>query len=329
MYTTSSNILIEGLRNRITFDYVNHVRVDSSVSRLTDTAMVTLPRKLSWNREQLFNLLSRGDKITVQLGYNGQLNTVFKGYIHRLHMGTPLVLECQDEMWKLKRKKLADRRWNSVMLSELLDYILPADTEKRISDLNLGEVIIENEPTTAQVLDFLRSTYTLSVFFRDDVLYAVLPSFLLGQDTGFERIVFNKYYNVVYGSDHLKFAREDEITVAVIAKTITRDNLALEWREPEIPQPGEEIKTFYCPWSQDLNSLKQFAREKLRTFKIDNMMGNFTAFGIPFTRKGDIVKYLDPEWPDRNGMSFSVQSVIYDFGLTGYRQTIQLGGRVS
>jgi hypothetical protein len=328
MYTLSSDIQITG-KNRIRFDYVHNVKVDSHTQRLTDTAIVQLPRKLSWRDEQLYGLVKRGDQIVIKLGYDGRLNSVFTGYINRVQMGTPIIIECEDEMWPLKRNKLTAKTWTSVKLSELLAYVLPSGTKTIVADLNLGEVKIENQPTAAQVLEFLRSTYNLSVFFREGTLFAVLPSYFTANEAGFKPVIFNKHYNVVYGSDQLRFTREDELRIAIVAKAITRANLVLETRIPEIPVEGEQIRTFYAPHAQSLNELKQFAQNQFDFFNVDRMDGKFTAFGEPFVRKGEVIKYIDPEWPDRSGMSFSIDGVTYEFGLSGYRQHIELGGRVS
>ena len=88
---------------KFTLEYINNVEVNTDVDNLTDTCSITIPLALFFEGKPLREHLKRGDKILVELGYNGDLNTVFIGFIKSLKMGTPLVVDCKDNMFLLKK----------------------------------------------------------------------------------------------------------------------------------------------------------------------------------------------------------------------------------
>lgn len=69
----------------ILLDYVNSIEVKTSCKNLTDTAVVKIPRKMSWQGKEIYNYLRRDDAITIRIGYKGDgFETVFNGYIKRV-----------------------------------------------------------------------------------------------------------------------------------------------------------------------------------------------------------------------------------------------------
>ena len=71
--------------DEIVFDFVNNVEINTSYENLTDTAKITLPRKLNFDGKPIVvgvtSLFKRGDKVKIELGYFPNLRTVFNGYI--------------------------------------------------------------------------------------------------------------------------------------------------------------------------------------------------------------------------------------------------------
>lgn len=67
MLTLHCDIRIKGkdTKNLIILDYVNEVDVKSLCKNLTDTAVVKLPRKMSWNGKPIYDFLRRDDAITI------------------------------------------------------------------------------------------------------------------------------------------------------------------------------------------------------------------------------------------------------------------------
>lgn len=102
MLVLKCNIQITGAKI-IKFDYVSQVEVATSMKTITDTAKLTVPRNLKFHDSNLLDYIKRGDKITIDLGYeDSDLQTVFKGYITNVSTGRPITIECEDEAWMLK-----------------------------------------------------------------------------------------------------------------------------------------------------------------------------------------------------------------------------------
>ncbi|UVP09466.1 hypothetical protein NXW52_16290 [Bacteroides ovatus] len=52
-------------------------------------------------------LLSAGDQVKIELGYDSNLYTEFEGYISLIGWGVPVTIRCEDEMYNLKRKTVS------------------------------------------------------------------------------------------------------------------------------------------------------------------------------------------------------------------------------
>ena len=328
MFKLASNIVIknkDGNKNA-SFDYVAEVDIETKIETLTDTATVKFPKKLAWKGIQIGEYIQRGDEISIDLGYNDQTETVFTGFVAKVKSGIPLELQCEDQMWQLKQIKLPTKHYPTLTLKKLLDTYLPSSIKYKAADVNLGEFRISNEPSLAKVLDYIKDNYVLNFFFRDGIFYGVLPTTLEGSDNGFKTYTFKIQQNVIPG-DSLEYTLADDIKIMIKAKTVLKDNTKIEVQEPSGDADGE-IRTFYCDTATTEADLKKFAQEKLRSFKVNQMSGSFTAFGLPFIKKGDFAKLLDDKNPERNKKTFMAKSVHYTFGHGGFRQQIELGAQI-
>jgi hypothetical protein len=101
-------------------DFANNIQVDHSYKDMTKKCKITLPRNMS-NVKNLYLLITegtitiqnnktinsvplfgRGDRIIVSLGYDEQYTEVFRGYITKASVSTPVQLECEDSMFLLQ-----------------------------------------------------------------------------------------------------------------------------------------------------------------------------------------------------------------------------------
>lgn len=110
-----------GLDVAFQMDFANNIEIDHSYKNLTKTCKITLPRNMDKQIKNLYLLLTegtlttlnnttiksvplfgRGDRILIQLGYNNEFTEVFRGYITKVSLTTPIQLECEDSMFLLK-----------------------------------------------------------------------------------------------------------------------------------------------------------------------------------------------------------------------------------
>lgn len=305
---------------KVSFGYVESVEINTSTVNLTDTAKVSVPKKTRWKGKPLSDYIGIGDSISIQLGYVGYApETVFKGYISSISKDAPLMIECENEMWLLKQAKVKAKRYPHFNLTQFMEEVCPNVKVELPKEISFGEVKLNEDTTAANVLDILMREYPFKAFFRDEKLcgikiaMATLPSA--------KTITFSPNQNMI--SDSLKYVKADDVKIAIVAKSILHDNTILE---EKVPEKGDgEVRTFFVPQFKTKAALKKFANEKLKEYTVDKMVGEFEAFGVPFTRKGDIIKLKNEEKPEQHNKRFFAAGVTYTFNQSGYRQRITLG----
>lgn len=290
------------------------VDIESSWETLTDTCNISLPSFIRHQGKNVSlaesNIIKRGDAIKVELGYDGNNQTVFEGFVRSVQAGSPVVVECEDFAYLLKRDTKTVSFAN-ISLQSLLQQIMPATIQVRAADVNLGQFRI-SKATPAQVLDEIKKTYSLQSWMRGNVLYAGLAYFDVPTIT--KKFQFQE--NII--EDGLQYRKKEEIKLKVKAISMLPNNSKIE---VEVGDADGEQRTLHF-YNLGLADLKKAAEADIDKLRYDGYAGNFTAFGEPFVRHGDIVEITDNRY-NRKGFYY-VKSVTYSFGIGGYRQIITL-----
>jgi len=104
----SKTTIITQDNKNIVFSFINSVEITSSSNNLTSTALITIPRKLTFEGKNIVaglnTLIRRGDYVEIELGYFPNLRRVFIGYITEIDINSPMKIRCEDEMYLLKNK---------------------------------------------------------------------------------------------------------------------------------------------------------------------------------------------------------------------------------
>ncbi len=125
-FTLQCNIAIGGTR----FRSVNELTIKRTIFSVGDTATIKIPLS-AYIRNSTSGQLEKiktsdrfkvGDPVEISLGYNGQLNKEFSGYVRRLNLDMPLEIECDDHTWPLKRVNIK-QSWKSAFLKDILQYV--------------------------------------------------------------------------------------------------------------------------------------------------------------------------------------------------------------
>ncbi|MDR2652133.1 MAG: hypothetical protein LBC68_07445 [Prevotellaceae bacterium] len=327
MLVLKCKILIEGKDNKkITFEYVSSAEIVTSVENLTDTAKIVVPRKLKWKEKPLTDFINRGDAISVELGYDGHaMEAVFTGYIRNFTSRTTITLDCENEMWKLKQIAVAPKVYKNFDIKAFIQEYAPHLELIAINETkyNFGEVKIENDVNVARVLEQLKQNNPFYSFFRGKKLYAVIGQTNLVAENEVKTLNFIAHKNIIT-SEQLKLTLAEDVNVRVKAISILPDNKRLVVEVPQGKKDGD-LRTLHASRYKTEADLKKYAEQELAKLKTDTVEGNFTAFGIPYVRKGDRIKITDTVNADISGKTFAVRAVKYGFDDKGYRQTITLG----
>lgn len=302
-----------------TFTGVVSVEVSSSWENLTDTAIVTFPRRSTWQGRELATgvdpLLRRYMPIIASLGYDNVNDEVFRGLVRDIVVEVPVRLVCEDDMYTLKQNPL-NLSYRNATLGQVLQDIAPGVDVRIMADRDLGPLRFVRM-TPAQVFDHLRQRHLVRMFFRQGVLYvglAVVPSLQRTHAIAFERQVVE---------NNLEWRRAEDVRLRLRATIIAADNSR---QEVEIGDPAGELRS-YTYYRRSVADVKALLEAELTQLRYDGYQGSFTTFGRPLIQHGDRVVLSSAEYPERNG-AYLVRSVTTRFGLGGYRQEVELYQKV-
>jgi len=307
-------------------NFAHEIRVESGWETGTDTASITLPRRLVIMQGNLVKeelsaivapLFKRGQKVIIRFGYETP-KTVFEGYVTRVHTKTPVVIECEDEMWKLKQKSYS-RTWPQFKIETLIPDLLAGTGVKfqltAKTPQGLGQLRIKGKPNVVEVLDLLRDQYNIQSFFRDGTLYVgepYVPSLRKEVDVAFNKHVVNN--GLIYRN------KEDSPVTVEVTTTVKHKKSTAVAKGSDADGSIVRINRFDLQPSQ----LQAEADRLLPFFKYDGYEGSMTLFGEPFVKHGYVVNLFDPEIPDNRG-KYYVDTVRHEFGMNGVRQIVALG----
>lgn len=304
------------------FRQIGQVEINCSYEALTDTCSITIPRKLSFKGKPIFldkdPIFKKGDSVLVKLGYGyDNKEEVFSGFITTIESGIPTKIICEDYAYKLKETKPFNLSYPVLDVETLLKDILPPGIKYKLpGDIKLGKARF-TKVTAAQILKYLQDKFSINAFFRGNVLYVGLnyfPELQSVHSFGFQKDII---------SDSLEFVKAEDIKFSVLATSILPDNSKIQVTKGD-SDGVERTLHFY---NVDKTTLEERASKALINFKYDGFTGSFTTFGQPTIRHGDVVNLTDKYYPEKSGR-YIVKAVKTTFGLSGYRQEIDLAEKV-
>lgn len=302
------------IAEKVVFDTVESIHIENSCEKISDTARVTLPRKFmrkvsetdrtNIGSTRLLDFIKVGDKIKIEFGYDDDLETEFEGYITKIGAEIPIELECEDEMWKLKKMQPINKTFSDISLKKFLQTIAPG-YEVECFDTHLGKIALENV-TPFQALQEVKSKYPFKFFFRGKVLHAGLSNDFKGQN----KHEFNLNRNVRKGGD-LKYETKEDRKFWV--KAISKQKGTSKEVTYEFGDKGESERTLHCPLNLNKEQVKQFAEDYIKKLRYDGYGGGFESWCYPRTKAGDSADLTDPNYPDkhRDGIYY-INEVITD-----------------
>lgn len=307
---------------QLTFTSVNEVEIESTYKRLTDTGRIVLPRNIKVLNGNINDILKRGSIVEIHLGYNGELNLEFKGYIARVEAKIPTVIHCEDESWNLKQKTIT-KSFKNVKLIEIVKSIFAGKVN--VIDINIPTLRINKVNGTA-VLEHLKKTYGLYAFFtyqKQSGNYIPVLNVGFAYDLKLsEKVVFDFQKNVI--DNDLQFKLREDLRIRVKGISIFPNNSRIEVEIGD--KDGDERTLHYYNLTKE--ALKQIVSKEIEKLKVDGYKGDFTSFGRPFVKHNFQAVIRDKVYAERTG-TYMVDGVKTLFNTSGFRRTIQLGRKVA
>jgi hypothetical protein len=330
MLTLICNIKIFNQKQakQVSVNYVNDIKINSSIRNLTDTAVVSLPVRIFYKDKPILDFIDKGNEIEIKLGYSQYgLELVFAGYITKIVKSEVLELQCENEMYRLKFVTVKPEIFKKFNFKTFFKQYLNDIEIEQTGDIDFGSMDIKTEMTMAQALDEIMKIYTFlnCYFIGKKLVVAMLTTPFAEKEPKFLKIGTNTI------SDTLEYTAKEDVKISIKATSILKDNSKLEVIVPTEAKDGKgdyEQRHFYAPECTTQEELKKFAEKKLEEYKVDKITGNVTIFGIPFIEKTDNVIIYDNEREEIDNKNFFVDAVNYKFGVNGYRQEITLGNQL-
>lgn len=321
-YTMCAHIIFPAVRGRgeLNVYRVNSVKIESSWKMLTDTAEIVLPRRVRDFREagRFDALFQAGDPVEIRLGYNGNLYTEFTGYIAVAAMGTPIVLKCEDEMYRLKRRTVSISL-PGCDLKTLLKKIAPSYEMDCYEGIGLGSVRYTNV-TAAQVLEDVQKNTGQYCYFDGKVLRC---GKVYADQADAKPVRVELERNVV--SEDLKNAGGADAKIEVKATSILKGGKKLEVK---VGDPGGVVKQLSYVGITVKSDLEKKAKSDLERLKKRRFEGKVKLFGIPRAVHGQCLELTSIVWPEMDGM-YCIDKVTKEFSdRATYRQVLELGDTV-
>lgn len=340
MFVLGSDITIGNGESQLHFSGVHDVQIKKSIHTFIDTATITLPTVAIFyskiNRSNPQKVITSdkfkdGDPIIIKLGYNGELNEEFRGFIKRRNLNTPLEIECEGYSYQLKRNNV-NGTWKSISIKDLLKHaIIDTDIKLNVAvDIQLSNVTISNQ-TGAAVIDYIykATDYCVSIFFIEpDILWAglVYTKYKTGQDIfNGSQVAYKLGYNVVKDNSLKEITEEDNPVQVEFGKKLASGE--------RVSGSAEILKNISKKYKKLLNnvsspaSLKLLAQEKQDRYNYQGYEGKINAFLSPYASPGDKAYIFNTQYTERAG-TYLIESVNITYGISGAKRIIEIGPKI-
>lgn len=316
------------------YSKISGYEAESTWKNLGDTAMLKLygfvqvygPDGQATQVAKLEDLVKVGDPVEVQLGYDGELRTEFKGFVAEIKLTVPFEVRLEDEYFHLKRTAV-NRTWKHTTLRKLLAELVPGvKLSPTVPQLSIDSFRADRT-TVAGVLQKLKEYYLVCAYFRDGVLFVGLPytEFTSASLIDGAEAYYHFQQNVV--DDDLSYKRKEDVRIK--AKVVAMHRNGKKTTVEGVGDvDGEERTITLRTETTDKAELKRMAEAELARFKYDGYRGTLTSFGVPFLLHSGVADLHDEIHPQRDGR-YLVDSVKTSFGPGGFRRTIELGKRAN
>lgn len=284
-----------------------------------------------------------GQRVKIELGYNGLLKTMFEGYISSYNSASKFEIHCENMAYKLKLKQApkietpASTSVNDVLgekygLLKDTGFVIHSETKR--FDIQIGKVKITDNFTVADVLSEW-SKYKVYCFLKyDENSPDNMPALAIGRpySSSKSQPVFPKdseakpfriYFNYHVAQDGLKVVKTDPKFLAVTGKALGSDEKFFEVTvrlNPDYDPTVAGSKQF-----QTVNAT-QISK------KTHKVTGNTTAEGAQTKTKVDlstytIVPYMSPNMKI-NSDKLVEETIEYfkNYNLNGITGSITLFG---
>jgi len=314
---TLGNVFLE---NIVAFE------VNENILEMSNTAKVTIPKEFGkMAGKTVLEQFKVGDKMSIEAAYNGDYTREFTGYVREIGSDLPLVIECDDETYLL-RKQPYTKSYKSATLKQVLTDIIPSSIAFECPDVHLGKFQIDNASAFV-VLQTLIKNYGLYSRLQDGHLRVGL-AFDFGEKTAVNHDYYlndNERGNVK--NNNLKYKRSEDYNIRFKAiATNPNGKKTTVTVGSKIKDASERTLNFAGPMTEA--QLRTSAISIMKKSVFDGYTGDITGFGWPVIHAGDALTIHDTLEKDRAG-KFLVEKVDITYNDSdGYSRKCSLSYKI-
>ncbi len=310
------------------FDAFSSVNIKSSWRLFTDTAFIELPKALHFYQgnklkpiKNIRDFIKTGMPVKIELGYDRQLVTEFEGYVARSPQPSlPILIECEDEMWQLKRKEVSVSIKDATV-RQIIEAAAPGYKINVLDEFYGDFSLLQTTP--AKIFEELRKNAGIYTFFRK----GVLTSGKIYLDETITEVVANYKYGENITDTDLKYVEATDVRTKIYGNSTQPDGTVI--RE-SIGEEGGDIDRINFPPGLKKDQVKSYLEINYERVKSrGGYDGSLTSFGFPYVVHGQTVRVVDTIYEERDSMHL-VDAVEINASMSaGYRRTLELGKEVN
>lgn len=289
-------------------------KVNENVLEMSNTAEITIPRNYKrLDEKPILEQFEVGDKVKLESGYDGNLDTEFTGYISEIESDFPLIIHCEDESYILRQATFI-KAYKSATLKQILADIIPASITWDAPEVNIGKYQIDKA-----------SAYTvLSDLVKNYGLYSRMKDGRLKVGLAYDFVDKSKNHIYVIGgnvkSNELKYKRTQDFKLRFKAIATNpngkKTTVTVGSKETDA---SERTLNFAGPMTEA--QLKEKANGVMAKLVYDGYSGSITGFGVPRTHAGDALTIRDKYEPERAG-TYLIEKVEITYNESGGYQRV-------
>lgn len=283
--TLFSEVTIGNIR----FDHITEARVHESITSLSNTAIIVVPKNYNMRERNVMEYLHVGQPAVIKLGYDGELKTEFTGYVSQISSRVPIRIELEDEMYNLRKQRFT-KAWENVSLSELLQFIT-GSYEVDADNVFLGKFSIRNQSAYGVLVSLKDKFGLLSYFDSNQVLNCHFNYNI--RHNGAYRHTYNLSLDVRKNGNLLQYKRkgDSDIRIKAISTNLTGEKTVVTVGS-DLPNASVRTLNFRNKTESELKELASYEFERL---DFDGYEGSIVGFGTPQTRAGDTLAIVSDD----------------------------------
>ncbi len=273
-------IIISNATHRVVLSEVESVRIRKGFSNLLNTAEITFPKNIAFtsqNGQKLTEIIKYESKVTIALGYDGNNEMEFEGYVTQVWQTIPIKISCEDEFFELKRNTLQPKTFDNATLKDVVDYIIP---KKKVYTLDVtnGTVgkfsISGSNATTAQVLQYLKEKYGYGTYFKDANKLKIGFPFNIKPDE--VKYVLDFGLNIKKNSLSFKTKEDINIMLKGISHRKGKEPVRVEYNPKRLVDGDGESRTIHCNSNLSETQILEQLKQEYERVQVDGYSGTIT-----------------------------------------------------